>query len=158
MAYKKINTTITRVAGDSWPVSADIKTNGNLVNLDGWTVYMYYTEIQEDESAIEVRITGVTSGTKGKAKFYPRDMYCYNVTNTQPYIGLAVVGEHTYSIVRQREFYEQNDAGGYVLIDDEYVVYDAGNTDHDGLQRYSPYNEVMTHITGKMVISDRAGL
>lgn len=154
------DTTIDRFAFDSYPVTSIIKVNSIPVNMEGWDVYLYYTEIQPDLSAIEVRITGVvTNAAKGTVKFYPRTTYCYDITNSVAYVGLAVAGTHDYSIVRKKMFYEQNDAGDYVYIniDSEYVLYDSGNPEHDGLQRYSTYIETMTHAVGKIEISARAG-
>lgn len=153
------DTTITRTAYDTYPVGSTVRLNKVPVNLEGWTVYLYYTEDQGDSTAIEVRITGVVSDPKkGKVKFYPRTMYCYDVTNSTEYFGLAKVGIHPYSIVRKKEMYEQNDAGGFVFIDGVYVVYDVGNPDHDDEQRYSPYTEVMTHAVGDINISTRSGV
>lgn len=152
---------INRFAGDSWPIKSTIKINGKKVDLGGWDVYLYYTEIQTDEAAttIKVRINGVVeSKDKAVVRFYPRETYCYNITESVPYRGLEVVGEHQYSIVREKEFYEQNNVGGYVLISGEYIVYDDQNEDHIGLQRYSTYIETMTHTVGTIGISTRAGL
>ena len=159
MGSKIENKDIHRVALDSHPVSSTLKLNSVPVDLTGWLTYLYYTEVQEDGTLISVRITGVNStNKKGATKFYPREMYCDNITNTVAYRGLAVAGRHTYSIVRNKIAYEQNDAGDWVLIDGEYIVYDVGNTEHDGLQRYSEYTETMTHAIGDIIVSNRAGL
>ena len=152
-----MNTDIERFAGDTYPEKHSFSISGTTVNLDGWDTYMYYDEIQPDLSVVSVRITGVV-GSGGAAKFYPRDMYCYDVTNSVAYVGMSVAGVHAYSIVRSKDAYEQNDAGTHVYVLGEYVLYDAGNVDHDGLQLYSVYVETMTHLAGTMTINDRAGL
>ena len=150
---------ITRTAMDSYPVKSTLKLQGNNVDLTGWTTYMYYTEIQPDDTGIVVRITGAVNSPKtGVAKFYPREMYCYNVTNLVAYRGMAMPGKHDYSIVRTRLAYEPNVTGNYVMVDGEYVAYDSGNTAHDDLPRYSEYTETMTHVVGTMLITERAGL
>ena len=150
---------ITRVAQDSYPVASVIKVNGNPVDLTDWNVYLYYTEIQPDLSAIEVRITGVvTNAKRGVVKFYPRDTYCYNVTLGTPYTGFSVLGDHTYSIVRDAIRYEQDALGIYVLIDGVYILFSELEPTHEGLRLYSRYTEIMTHTVGAVTITARAGL
>lgn len=150
---------VKRFSQDSYPISSVLKVNGMPVDLTGWTTYLYYSEDQGDGSVKEVRVTGVVNNPKkGIAKFYPRELYCYDINNTVPYRGLVVVGEHPYSIIRAIEAYEQNPTGDYVIVLGEYVAYDAGNPDHDGLQRYSTYTETMTHAVGNITVSSRSGL
>ena len=147
-----------RVAGDTYPETVNIKVNGTPVNLSGYTVQLQYEEVQPTGDVLAITIEGVISPRlTGLVKFHPRELYTTNTSNSAPYIGMAVVGEHSYRIVRSKVAHEKDVAGTLVIVDREYITYDSGNTAHDGLQLYREYTELMTHETGKLIINSVTG-
>jgi hypothetical protein len=149
---------IERFQGDSYPITYTYALNGSPVDVRHYALFLYYNEVQPDTSVLLIKLTAVKDDAKnGKVNFYPRSKYCYDVTNSVAYNGLALVGTHEYSIVRELVGYDTDDTGMYVVVNDVFVVYDAQNVEHTGLQRYTQYQEVMTHDTGTLVVNARVG-
>lgn len=143
---------LTRYLGDTYPEVFNIYVDDSLVYLEGWNVYFNLKEDQGGDVFKNIKITAVTNLLyKGLTKFFPRIEYSIDTSNANaPYVPFNVVGLHSYSITREKLYYYTNVLGTMVTLDggETYISYDDQNVEHEGLTRYNPFTEVMTHYVG----------
>lgn len=149
---------IERTLGDTFPVKLKIMSDGGLVNLEGWNIYLVYKETQQDTTVKKIRLTGIVKDiVKGQASFFPRIKYCEDITdenNILAYEGFQTPGVFKYNVFREKDVYYRDDNGLYVIVDNMYVLYDSQDLTHVGLQRYVKYTEVQNHYHGNISIID----
>ena len=148
------NINIERYKNDTYSISDVITVDGDYVDITDYAVYLYYLEIDK-----LIRLQAIKSDAKnGKVVFYPKINYSLNITDTQnptPYTPFAVAGKYDYSIVKVKITYDTYALGDYVFVSGEYVPYDL--TVHNGMVRYTRFEDKRTHTVGKIIINDRVG-
>lgn len=153
---KKVN--IDRILGDTYPENMRITSDGNLIDLDGWNIYLVYNEAPQSGSSKKVRLHGIIRDVrKGFASFYPRVKYSEDITdmnNIVNYEAFTIPGSFKYDLFRSKDVYYTDDNGEYVIIVNAYVLYDSLEPTHAGLQRYLKYTEVQHHYNGLINIID----
>lgn len=153
-----LNKNIIRNKVDTYPESAVIALNGIVINTDSWDIFMIVKEVHNDGTIKMFKISGSKDDfKKGKMDFYPREKYSSNITDPGNIVAeksFAYPGTHAYEIIVQKDSYYTDISGGFVYIDDNYVVYDSGNATHATKDRLSKFKETMSYQHGSVIVED----
>lgn len=147
---------IFRYAGDSYPITVELKVNGVEVSLDKAEVHFFYDEVVDGISK-KIRITGTHDNrVHNKIKFLPREQYSYDETNGVPVTAFTIPGNFEFSIVRTAYSYSKDaDNGMFVFVNGTYEPYVYNNPDHTTLARFARHLETATHAVGMIEIASR---